>query len=267
MQLYYRKFGAGAPIIILHGLFGSSDNWLGIAKKLAGRLEVFLVDLRNHGRSPHSENHSYELMRDDLLAFMGNTGLEKAVLMGHSMGGKAAMCFATHYPDRVDKLIVVDIAPKSYRDLYRQEALSHADILNVMNNIDFSSVSSRRDVDRALSDTITNERIRGFLMKNLRQDKDKRYYWRLNVKVLLRELDNIMDGVNENCFNPEQPPGRFPVLFIRGEYSPYIADGDMQVIKNIFPAAKLKTISGAGHWLHAEQPGTFIKTVTEFAVD
>ena len=267
MQLFYRKFGSGIPMVILHGLYGSSDNWLSIAKNLAGFFEVYLVDLRNHGRSPHSESHSYELIRDDLLAFMDDTGLGKAILMGHSMGGKAVMCFARHNPDRSERLIVIDIAPKSYKDIYRKETLSHEDILKAMNNVDFSSVSSRRDVDRVLSNTISNDRIRGFLMKNLRRDKDKRYFWGLNLEVLLRELDNIMDGINENCFNPAFPLKGMPVLFVRGENSPYILDDDMGFIERIFPSAKLKTIPDAGHWLHAEQPGAFIEAVTQFALN
>ncbi len=267
MKLFYRKLGnGGKPIIILHGLYGSSDNWLSIGKSLSEYLEVYLVDLRNHGRSPHHDSHNYELIRDDLSALMDDLGLEKALLAGHSMGGKAVMCFAQHNPDRLERLIIVDIAPKSYKDLYRKESLSHYDILKSMQDVDFSSVSSRRDVENKLADSISSSRIRSFLMKNLGRDEGGRYYWTLNLDVIIRELDNIMDGVNRNCFDPAFPVTGIPVLFIRGEKSPYILDEDMDFIEKIFPSAKLVTIENAGHWLHAEQPGAFTEAVREFVL-
>ncbi|MFO7923422.1 MAG: alpha/beta fold hydrolase [Bacteroidales bacterium] len=266
MKLFYRKFGSGKPMIILHGLYGSSDNWVSIARELASDFEVFLVDLRNHGKSPHDDRHNYELIRDDLLLFMNETGIGKAMFTGHSMGGKAAMCFVQHHPDRVEKLIVVDIAPKSYKELYRKEPLNHFDILTAMRDVDLSSVSSRRDIDRMLAGRINNERIRSFLMKNISRDKDDRYYWTLNLDVLIRELDNIMDGVNEHCFDPAFPVTGIPVLFIRGGKSPYITDADIDFIEQIFPSAKLHTIPGTGHWLHAENPGAFTDAVRNFAI-
>ena len=267
MKLFYRKLGSGKPMLILHGLYGSSDNWLSIARSLAGHFEVYLADLRNHGRSPHDDSHNYELIRDDIRVLMDDLGLEKAILTGHSMGGKAVMCFAQHNPDRVERLIIVDIAPKSYKDLYRKEPLSHYDILKAMKNVDFSSVSARRDVDHMLADVIRSPRIRSFLMKNLSQGGDRKYRWTLNLDVIIRELDNIMDGVNRNCFDPAFPVTGIPALFIRGENSPYILDEDMDFIENIFPSAELITINGAGHWLHAEQPGAFIEAVKEFAIE
>lgn len=264
MKLYYRKLGSGIPLVIVHGLYGVSDNWLTVGRKLSDNFEVYLIDQRNHGRSPHDQSHNYEVLRDDLLEFLNDRGLERAVLLGHSMGGKTVMCFARHHPGRVRDLIIVDIAPKSYKEAGRAEKLSHYGIMKAMDDIDLSSVSNRRDVDRILSETIGQQRIRGFLMKNLRQNEEGRYGWTLNLKVLVRELDNIMDGVNEACFDPAFPVTGFPVLFIRGGKSTYILDEDIDFISNIFPFAKLKTIPGAGHWVHAEQPEAFVETVEDF---
>lgn len=266
MRLFYKKSGSGDPMVILHGLYGSSDNWSAIGRELEKHFTIYLVDLRNHGRSPHDDRHSYELIREDLLLFMENAGLGKALFLGHSMGGKAAMCFAGHYPEKVEKLIVADIAPKSYKNLYRREALSHDTILQAMNSIDLSSVSSRRDIDSLLSHSISSKRIRGFLMKNLKPAEDRKYRWALNLDVLIRELDNIMDGVNADCFDPDNPVEGIPALFIRGADSPYITDNDVGLILKIFPSARLETIPDAGHWLHAEQPAAFVDAVKNFAL-
>jgi esterase len=263
MKLFYRKMGAGRPVVIIHGLYGSSDNWLSIGRELSEDFEVYLVDQRNHGKSPHAAEHNYEVLRDDMLGFMNDAGLEKAILAGHSMGGKTAMCFARNYPDRVSSLIVIDIAPKSYKDLARSKKFSHYSIMKAMKNIDFPSASSRRDIESMLAESIPQERIRRFLMKNIGQGKDRKYFWKLNVDVLLSELNNIMDGENETCF-AGTPVMELPVLFIRGENSSYILDEDMDQIRKIFPSAMLETIPGAGHWLHAEQPGAFIKVVSDF---
>lgn len=264
MRLYYKKLGSGRPMVILHGLYGSSDNWLSIAKLFSESFEIYLVDLRNHGKSPHDDKHNYELMRDDLIGFLDERGLDKVVLVGHSMGGKVAMCFAQHNPGRVDHLVVVDIAPKSYKELYRQESLNHSDILMAMKSIDLKEAASRRDIDRMLSEKVKPLRVRRFLMKNLERNHDGVYRWTLNLDVLIRELDNIMDGVNRNCFDPVFPVTGIPVLFVRGDNSPYIQDEDMDFIDTIFPSAGLITIPDAGHWLHAEKPEAFAKAVKEF---
>lgn len=264
MQLFYKKFGSGKPLIILHGLYGSSDNWLSIARTLAADFEVYLIDQRNHGKSPHHDRHDYEVMADDLKEFMDSHHLDKVILAGHSMGGKTAMCFARDHSPRIEKLIVIDIAPKSYKELYRKEALNHYVILKAMQNVDISSALSRRDIDRMLADDIPVKRIRSFLMKNIERTNDNKYSWTLNLDVLLKELDNIMDGMNHKCFDPARPSIDKPVLFIRGGESPYIMDKDMEFILQVFPNAKLKTIPGAGHWLHAEEPEMFIELVSDF---
>jgi esterase len=265
MKLFYKKVGNGKPLVILHGLYGASDNWMSIARKLADDFEVYLVDQRNHGRSFHDNRHDYESMSGDLLDFMEDAGLERIVLAGHSMGGKTAMCFAAQYPNRIDRLIVIDIAPKAYKTHHRKEVLAHHDILKAMKNVDFSKVSSLKDVDMMLKPAIKQGRIRAFLMKNLEKGDNGKYSWALNLDVLIRELDSIMDGMNEKCFDPSPQEKDFPVLFIRGGKSQYILDGDMDLIHRIFPSAMLETIPDAGHWLHAEQPAAFVRKVREFA--
>jgi esterase len=264
MKLFYKKAGNGKPLVILHGLYGASDNWMSIARELEDDFEVYLVDQRNHGRSFHDNRHDYESMSRDLLDFMEDAGLDRIILAGHSMGGKTAMCFAGRYPHRIDRLIVIDIAPKSYKSLNRKQPLNHHDVLEAMKNVDFSEVSSLRDVDLMLKPAIKQGRIRAFLMKNLEKDESGKYSWTINLDVLIRELDNIMDGMDENCFIRPAPQKDFPVLFIRGEKSHYILDQDMDQIRGIFPSAKLETIPDAGHWLHAEKPAAFVRLVREF---
>lgn len=266
MEMYYRELGEGPPLVIIHGLYGSSDNWMKTAKALSGRFRVYAVDLRNHGRSPHSDVHNYEAMRDDLLELLDKLSVEKASLLGHSMGGKVAVCFAGHYPDRVEQLIVADISPVSYSVTGRQSGgrAYHAGVLEAMRSIDVDSVESRAEADRKLSGKVENRRIRQFLLKNLKRKEDKSFGWRINLDVLIRELDNIMDGINESCPGFPIPVTGFPVLFIRGERSPYIKDEDFPAIRKIFPQAEITTLPGAGHWLHAEKPGEFVKRILGF---
>jgi esterase len=265
MKLFYRKMGAGQPLIILHGLYGSSDNWLSIGRSLADNFEVYLVDQRNHGKSPHADVHNYKALRDDLLEFMDDNGLDKAILAGHSMGGKTVMCFARHFPGRVSSLIVIDIAPKSYKEIARNATPGHYDIIRAMIDMDPSRASSRSEAEAMLADAVPQERIRKFIMKNLGRGEDKKYYWTINTRVLLKELDTIMGDKDDSCFDLKSPVKGFPVLFIRGGKSPYILDEDMDLITKIFPAASFKTIPGAGHWLHAEQPEYFLRVFKDFA--
>ncbi len=248
-------------MIIVHGLYGASDNWVSIAKVLSAGFEVFLIDQRNHGQSPHSKEHNYRLMVDDLYEFVENQNLDKAVLMGHSMGGKTVMHFAKEYPERVEALIVLDIAPKSYVELSKKASIHHYLILNAMRSIDFSKITNRKDVEIRLSEKIDDERIRLFLLKNIYRNKNNKFSWRLNVEALYQNIDEIMNG---ELLPPEEPITGFPVLFIRGADSNYILDEDIEKIHEIFPYAELKTIENAGHWLHAEQPEKLLKIIHEF---
>lgn len=266
MDLFYRKFGQGPVMIILHGLYGSSDNWVSIGKILSEHFEVFLIDLRNHGNSMHSKEHNYQLLKNDLYDFMVSNQIEKAVIMGHSMGGKAAMFFAADHPGKVQSLIIIDISPRSYKSLENSESqiADHMNIISSMSAVDFAIIKSREDVDKSLSKTIKSIRIRRFLLKNVHRKKDGSFEWKLNLQALHEHFPDILDGLDSNKFLNGNGITGFPVLFIRGEKSDYIMQEDLQIIKTIFPAADLVSIPGAGHWLHAEQPDLLIKTVNYY---
>ncbi len=266
MDLHYRRLGNGSPLIILHGLYGSSDNWITVGRSLSHSFEVFLVDQRNHGDSPHSREHNYMLLKNDLLDFMDNHNIKKAILLGHSMGGKTAMFFAADYPERLSSLIIVDIAPVSYRSL--REPMSqitvHMNIISSMMAVDFTRVKSRSDVESQLSGGIPSEKIRRFLLKNVARKNEGVYDWKLNIRTLFNNLPEVMDGPDLRRFSRGNGIKGFPVLFIKGEKSDYISESDHSAINTIFPEAEIVTIPGAGHWLHAEQPEVFIQIVSSF---
>lgn len=265
MELFYRNLGDGPPLIIVHGLYGASDNWLSIGKALAGDFKVYLVDQRNHGQSPHSDIHNYPAMRDDLLRFMDSHDLDKAVLVGHSMGGKTIMFLAEASPDRVDALIVIDIAPTTCQpDDRSSQARTHQEIVRGMLSVDFSRVKKREDVDEQLARFIHSQRIRNFLMKNVARTSGGEYHWKLNAEVIGKELPSIFEGLDLSKYTPGKGITGFPVLFIRGERSDYINDDCIPAIKRVFPMAELVTIPGAGHWLHVEQPDLLVKTIRYF---
>ena len=225
MELFFRKYGEGPPLIIIHGLYGSSDNWVGIGRKLAKNFEVFLIDQRNHGRSPHSSDHTYQLLKEDLREFMDTQSIEKAIIIGHSMGGKTAMFFAADYHERVNHLIITDISPRSYKSTDSGHLLAHSKIIRAMYNLDFYGITSRQEIDDIIAKTIPENRIRQFLLKNIKRSKDNEYSWNLNIKAIRNELANIMEGLDEN--QPEITG--FPVLFIKGENSDYILDACLGV--------------------------------------
>ncbi|MGB3183258.1 MAG: alpha/beta fold hydrolase [Cyclobacteriaceae bacterium] len=249
--LSYKDMGEGKPLVILHGLFGSSDNWVTVGRELAKTYKVYLVDMRNHGDSPHSETHSYDSMGEDVLAFLDEHNLERPLVIGHSMGGKAAMNFAVKHPDRFEKLVIVDIAPKAY-------PVHHRGILDGLMGIDIANLESRKDADELLSKTIPEKPVRQFLLKNLMRDEEGKYGWKLNLKALDANLETIGAGMEEHYGSDK------PVLFIRGEKSNYIEDSDNITIVSLFPNSGIETIKGAGHWVHAEKPQEFIETVTSF---
>lgn len=263
MELFYRKDGTGTPIVVVHGLYGSSDNWVNIGKRLAEKHTVYMIDQRNHGRSPFADSHTYNDLRDDLADFFEQHQIEKAILLGHSMGGKVAMWFAADYPEKVEKLVIADIAPKDYLQLKEDSQFYlHQNILLAMQEIDFTQIKSRNDVDDYMSEKIDDPRIRQFLLKNVAKDKGtKLYRWRLNPEVLYDHLEEIVSGVNPNWLDDRIPITAYPVIFIRGLLSKYILDEDKKLINAIYPDAKVVDIEGAGHWLHAEQPQKFMEAV------
>lgn len=263
MELFYRKEGSGPALVIIHGLYGSSDNWLNIGKKLAENHTVFMIDQRNHGRSPFADENSYNNMKADLVEFFEKHHIGKAILLGHSMGGKVAMWFAADFPEKVEKLVIADIAPKNYLQIVEDSQFYlHQNILLAMQEIDFSLIHSRNDVDDFLAEKIDNARIRQFLLKNIEKNKvTKEYNWRVNVEVLYNYLEEIVSGVNQHWFDDRIPITSYPVIFIRGLKSNYILPEDEKLIKSIYPDSKIIDIPEAGHWLHAEQPEKFMKAV------
>jgi esterase len=253
MELFRHTLGEGPPLLILHGLFGISDNWMTIGKVLSDTHRVIIPDLRNHGRSPHAEAFGFIPMCDDLLELLEELNLLKVSLMGHSMGGKLAMHFAMHYPEMVDKLVVVDISPGQTR--VRQ---NHLKILQAMKSVNFDLVETRQEVDRILAGFVPSESIRLFILKNLVRVDRHRLAWRINLHAIELNLDEIMEGV------PAASPFRNQTLFIRGGESDYILDEDIKLISELFPGYRLKTIPNAGHWVHADQPEQFIAEAQEF---
>ncbi len=263
MKLFYRKTGNGSPLIIVHGLYGSSDNWVNIGKQLAENYTVYMIDQRNHGRSPFANSNTYNDLRNDLEEFFEQHKIEKATLLGHSMGGKVAMWFAADFPEKVEKLVIADISPKNYLQLNDDSQFYlHQNILLAMQEIDFSIIKSRNDVDDFMAEKIDNKQIRGFLLKNVVMDKvTKRYKWRLNAEVLYDYLEEIVSGVNRNWLDDRIPITSYPVIFIRGMKSKYILPEDEKLIKDIYPDSRIIDIPDAGHWLHAEQPEKFMNAV------
>ncbi|MDQ1769665.1 alpha/beta fold hydrolase [Labilibaculum sp. A4] len=269
MKLNYKKLGKGRPLLILHGLYGASDNWLTIAKELSNNFTVYIIDQRNHGDSPHANSHTYQDLKEDLLEFMNDHKIEKAILLGHSMGGKTVMFFAADHPERVSSLLVVDIAPKNYSKIsdYAPQTIDHSCIVKAMLNLDLSLYKNRTEIDAKLTESITSKRVRQFLLKNLKRDENKQFIWKLNIKTINDYLPQIMDGIDGDRFAEGKGITAFPVLFIRGEKSNYISDNDHNLIRTIFPKAEITTIPNAGHWVHAEQPKLLVKTVEYFALD
>lgn len=252
MLLHYREIGSGKPLMILHGLFGFSDNWQTHAKKLSEYFRVILVDLRNHGHSPWSEDFSYELMASDVHELTEHLNLDKFILLGHSMGGKVAMHYAQQWEDKLEKLIVVDIGIKEY-------PMHHQHILAGMHAVDPIKIKARSEAETLLHTYIDSEGVIQFLLKNLYWKEKGVLAWRMNLKVLEREMNEILAAVPS--FEVLTP-----TLFIRGELSNYIIDDDWQDIEQLFPDSDLVTIANAGHWVHAEAPEIFVDTVLSFCL-
>ena len=260
MKLFFRKYGEKNPaLIIVHGLYGMSDNWVTIAKALSKEFEVFVIDQRNHGNSPHSNEHNYNLLQEDLYEFMQEQEIEKAVLLGHSMGGKTVMNFAKYHSEMISALIVVDISPKRYKEKQLEKSKAkHSQILKAMQSIDIQNIEKREDIRSQIISELKEERVADFILKNLKRI-DGKFQWKLNVDTIINKLDDIIADI----YFTEEILG-FPVLFVRGEKSNYILDEDIKYIEQKFPVAEITTIQNEGHWIHAEQPTEFIKILREF---
>ena len=251
MKLHFKKFGAGTPLIILHGVFGSSDNWKTFANQLKNKFEVYLVDQRNHGLSPHSDEFNYQVMADDLKELLFDEQIEKCILLGHSMGGKTAMNFAVQFPEKIIKLIIVDIAPKKY-------VPHHQNILNGIRSLILPDLNTRKQADDLLSKTIKEPGIRQFILKNLIRNPKNLFYWKINWKAIEDNMEAIGAPLLSNTLFAGE------VLFIRGAKSDYILNEDESLLKKHFPKANLITIQNAGHWVHAEQPAVLLILINKF---
>ncbi len=249
MQLHYQILGQGQPLVLLHGLFGSGDNWGTVARDFSQHYQVISVDLRNHGRSPHSASQSYADMADDLLELCDMLSLERIHLLGHSLGGKVAMQFAAQHSDRVEKLIVVDMAMRAYTD-------AHTHLMDTMMAVDLSTLQSRHEADKILSSSIPQTMVRQFLLMNLIKS-DNGLAWRINLAVLKTNYPGLLQAVCENAHYEK------PCLFIRGEHSDYVQDADTAHIKTSFINAQFASLP-TGHWVHAEQPQAFIEVTGNF---
>jgi len=250
VKLFYREYGTGdIPLLILHGLFGSSRNWHSISQRLS-EYHVYVPDARNHGMSPWAEPMNYAAMVADVLAFIEEHNLGRAIVCGHSMGGKTAMLTALQYPERVRALLVVDIAPVKYEH-------NLDEFIAIMQTVDLARIRRRSEADAALGKVIANPYIRSFLLQNLVANEG-RYQWRLNLQALSEAMPGISD------FPAAGTAYTGPVLFLGGEQSDYVQPAYHERIYRLFPNAEIETIAGAGHWLHAEQPDVFLERMRNF---
>jgi len=251
MKLFFRKFGeSGKPLVILHGLFGQSDNWTSLARAWADRFVVYTIDQRNHGQSPQDDAFSYKLMAEDLMETLQAENLSSIQLIGHSMGGKTAMYFALKYPQMVDKMIIADIGPRHYTP-------HHQEILAALHEIDPASLPDRVTAEKFMAEKIPDVGTRQFLLKNLYRKDDGGFAWRFNLKSISQHIEEVGAAV---------PPEQIftETLFLRGGKSRYILQEDWGNIQIQFPNAELQTIEDAGHWLHAEKPQLFSEAVLDF---
>ena len=254
MKLSFSQIGdEKPPLIIMHGLFGSARNWQGIAKQLSDRYTVYALDLRNHGSSAHADKMDYPSMVLDVIEFLDTHNISDAVILGHSMGGKVAMELAMTFPDRVNKLVIVDIAPVAYKHNFD-------DILQALNSVPVESINSRKDADELLSEKIDVVSLRQFLLQNLVPNPLGGYQWRVNLRSIEQNMDNIMGFPTESSsvlFNKE-------TLFISGEKSTYLAPRYLRVAEEMFPNASVHSVPNAGHWPHIESPAKFLNYLNTF---
>jgi len=253
MKLAFRVAGSGQPLIILHGLFGQSDNWNSLAKQFSEQgFQVFTVDQRNHGLSPHSEVWTYEAMADDLHEFIQEQGLHKPVLLGHSMGGKTVLFFEKKYPGSADKLIVADMSAREY-------PAHHQSVLDALLAVDFDAIENRKQAEEVMGRYISDFGTKQFLLKNIfwKEGEEKKMAWRFNLPVIIRDYDEVRVPVPFYT-------AAVPTLIIRGEKSNYVQESDLQDFRERFSDLQVVTIAEAGHWVHAEKPQEFSKAVLDF---
>jgi esterase len=251
MELHFEVSGKGDPLVILHGLFGSLDNWRGISARLASRFTLFLLDQRNHGRSPHAERMDYSLMAEDVQEFLESQGLREAFVLGHSMGGKTAMQLSLLHPASVSKLIVADIAPRAYPP-------RHERMLAGMLALDLAYFETRSQMEAALAPAVPDVATRQFLLKNVARSEGTRFRWRMGLQQIQSNYKSLTEAISG--------PGTFtgPALFIRGANSDYLSETDFPEIRRLFPRAEFETVQDADHLLHIQKPEVFVRVVTQF---
>jgi esterase len=254
MRLHAEELGTGSPVVILHGLFGSGDNWRPQAKFLSKRHRVVLVDLRNHGKSPHDPKMSMSAMARDVEDTLEALGLGRVGIVGHSLGGKVAMECALRNPSTYSGIVVVDIAPKTY-------PVHHAEIVHGMRAVATAEAGSRREADSVLAEYVGEERIRAFLLKSYNSSVQGEKGWRINIDAIEKEYEHIRGGLSESLADAQYSG---PTLFIGGEWSDYLQTEDEEDIRQRFPQVMFEVIPQAGHWVHAEQPEAFLKVLNGF---
>mgnify|MGYP001813466707 CR=1 FL=1 len=251
MLLNHKIQGEGPALVVLHGLFGSLDNWQTLANQFASSgFKVITADLRNHGRSPHSDEFNFDVMADDLLELIDSLGLEKPILAGHSLGGKVVMKFSIKYPEKSRALTVVDIAPRYY-------PVHHREIIAGLRAIPVPGIGSRSEADEILSSHIHSSSVRQFLLKNLSREGDG-FSWKMNLEVIEKEIENVGEAIMVSS-QVEQP-----ALFLKGGKSDYITFDDEKEIFNMFSKVDVKTCPEAGHWIHAETPDCLMDHMLKF---
>lgn len=252
VELNHKIYGQGDPLIILHGLFGSLDNWATIGRKMGEEFMVYLVDQRDHGKSPHTDAFNYDILSEDLLHFMESSWIHQGIIAGHSMGGKTAMRFALEYGDMVKKLIVLDMAPRQYTN-------RHQKVFEAMEAVDFSTLEARADAKPILMEKLDGDlATTAFLLKNIKREKEGGFSWKMNTALLKKEYENIVAPM------PSDKQYDGPTLFVKGGNSQYITDEDQDLIREMFPQSETITLEDTGHWLHAEKPLELMDIMKDF---
>jgi len=251
VELFYRKIGQGRPLIFIHGLLGSSDNWISIAKYLSADFEVFMPDMRNHGRSFHADIMNYHAMAEDIYEFVQYHDIQNPIICGHSMGGKVAMQFVLNYPEVSKKMFVVDMGIKKY-------PLRYVPFFSKLKELNFDNFQNRKDLEIYLKFILNDDKLVQLALKNIERKTSHRFGWRINIEALYNNIDNILDAIEVlDGFNGK-------VVFIKGQKSDYILDEDIDAIKKVFVNLSLETIPNAGHWVHIEQPLDFISCIKKY---
>lgn len=251
MNIFHRTIGEGQPIVLLHGVFGSGDNLFTVSKLIAQEgYKFYLLDARNHGLSPHSPEHNYKAMAEDLAEWLAQEQLDKPVIIGHSMGGKTVMQFSQE-SDNYSKLVVIDIAPRAYQP-------HHSHILKGLRAINLSKIENRKDAENIFANYVSDFGERQFILKNLYRKEEGGFGWRINIEAIGNNIENIS---GEILLNKEITA---PTLFLKGELSNYITDEDEGQIKQVFSNSQIVEIKGANHWVHATKPQEFVATILSF---